>query len=83
MVSVGGAADGDKKVVLTMGLTNDYDSFSPMVGVEVPDFEVWNLQYATLTDKAAADFSNIPGSRRVVGRLERRQDVHLHAPRRA
>jgi peptide/nickel transport system substrate-binding protein len=61
VVSVGAAADGDKKVVLTMGLTNDYDSFSPMVGVEVPDFEVWNLLYATLTDKAAADFKTIPG----------------------
>ena len=32
-----------------------------MVGVEVPDFDVWNLQYATLTDKAAADFATIPG----------------------
>ena len=61
VVSISAAADSGKKVVLTMGLTNDYDSFSPMVGVEVPDFEVWNLLYATLTDKAASDFSNIPG----------------------
>ncbi|MFN8222366.1 MAG: ABC transporter substrate-binding protein [Gaiellales bacterium] len=61
VVSLGSAADGDKKVVLTMGLTNDYDSFNPMVGVEVPDFEVWNLLYATLTDKAAADFATTPG----------------------
>lgn len=60
-VSAGGAADDDGNVVLTMGLTNDYDSFSPMVGVEVPDFEVWNLTYATLTDKAADDFHTIPG----------------------
>ncbi len=27
----------------------------------MPDYEVWNLQYATLTDKAAADFATIPG----------------------
>jgi peptide/nickel transport system substrate-binding protein len=59
--AAGVAADGEKNVVLTMGLTNDYDSFAPMVGVEVPDFEVWNLQYATLTDKAAADFATTPG----------------------
>ena len=44
-----------------MGLTNDYDSLNPLVGVEVPDYEVWNLQYATLTDKAADDFATIPG----------------------
>lgn len=59
--SLAAAADDDEKVVLTVGLTNDYDSLNPVVGVEVPDFEVWNLQYATLTDKAAADFATIPG----------------------
>jgi peptide/nickel transport system substrate-binding protein len=31
------------------------------MGVEVPDYEIWNLQYATLTDKAAADFATAPG----------------------
>ena len=59
--SLAAAADDDGKVVLTVGLTNDYDSLNPVVGVEVPDFEVWNLQYATLTDKAAADFATTPG----------------------
>ena len=34
---------------------------SPLIGVQVPDFEAWNMQYATLTDKAAKDFSVIPG----------------------
>jgi peptide/nickel transport system substrate-binding protein len=52
--------DGDK-VTFTVGLTNDYDTLNPVVGVEVPDYEVWNLQYATLTDKAAADFATVPG----------------------
>ncbi len=28
---------------------------------EVPDYEVWNPQYDTLTDKAADDFATIPG----------------------
>jgi peptide/nickel transport system substrate-binding protein len=59
-VAVGAEDDGDK-VVFTVGLTNDYDSLNPLVGVEVPDYEVWNIQYATLTDKAADDFATIPG----------------------
>jgi peptide/nickel transport system substrate-binding protein len=54
------AQSGDEKVVLTVA-TDDVDSFNPLVGVEVPDYEAWNLQYATLTDKAAADFAVIPG----------------------
>jgi peptide/nickel transport system substrate-binding protein len=49
------------KVVFTVGIPETYDSFNPTVGVEVPDFDVWNLQYATLTDKAADDFATIPG----------------------
>ena len=60
-VAVAVAADGDKKVVLTVGVINDVDTLNPVVGVEVPDYEVWNIQYATLTDKAAADFATIPG----------------------
>jgi peptide/nickel transport system substrate-binding protein len=62
VVTTAGAADEDGgKVVFTVGLVNDYDSLNPLVGVEVPDYEVWNLQYATLTDKAADDFATIPG----------------------
>jgi peptide/nickel transport system substrate-binding protein len=49
------------KIVFTVGLTNDFDTLNPVVGVEVPDYEVWNLQYATLTDKAADDFATTPG----------------------
>jgi peptide/nickel transport system substrate-binding protein len=60
-VAMAGAADGNKKVVFTVGVINDVDTLNPVVGVEVPDYEVWNIQYATLTDKAAADFANIPG----------------------
>ncbi|MGL6278874.1 MAG: ABC transporter substrate-binding protein [Gaiella sp.] len=62
VVAAAGAADDDgDKVVLTVGVQNDYDSLNPVVGVEVPDFEVWNLHYATLTDKAADDFKTVPG----------------------
>ena len=34
---------------------------NPLVGVTVPAYEAWNIQYATLTDKAPKDFSPIPG----------------------
>src|SRR5689334_22407231 len=34
---------------------------NPLVGVTVPAYEAWNIQYATLTDKAASDFHAIPG----------------------
>jgi peptide/nickel transport system substrate-binding protein len=62
LLSAGAAlAQDDEKVVFTVGIPETYDSFNPLVGVEVPDFDVWNLQYATLTDKAADDFSTIPG----------------------
>ncbi len=62
MLAAAGAAmaQDDEKVVLTVG-TDDVDTFNPLVGVEVPDYEAWNLQYATLTDKAAADFATEPG----------------------
>jgi peptide/nickel transport system substrate-binding protein len=59
-VAVASAAEEDK-VVFTVGFPGDYDTLNPLVGVEVPDYEIWNLQYATLTDKAAADFATTPG----------------------
>ena len=37
------------------------DSMNPLRGVTVAAFEAWNMQYATLTDKAAKDFAVIPG----------------------
>jgi peptide/nickel transport system substrate-binding protein len=65
LLAAGGAAGqttgtGERQV-LTVGVINDVDSLNPVIGVEVPDYEVWNLQYATLTDKAADDFATIPG----------------------
>lgn len=60
-VAASSAQDDEDRVVFTVGVPEDYDSLNPLVGVEVPDFDVWNLQYATLTDKAASDFATIPG----------------------
>jgi peptide/nickel transport system substrate-binding protein len=61
LLVVTGASAQDEKVVFTVGIANDWDSINPLVGVEVGDYELWNIQYATLTDKAAADFSTVPG----------------------
>ncbi len=54
-------AGSDDTVTLTVGLTQDIDSPNVTVGYTVAAYEFWNLQYATLTDKAAADFAIIPG----------------------
>jgi peptide/nickel transport system substrate-binding protein len=51
----------DDTVTLTVGLVQDMSSPNVAVGYLVPEFDVWNLQYATLTDKAADDFATIPG----------------------
>ena len=48
-------------VTLTVGLLQDIDSPNVTVGYTVAAYELWNLQYATLTDKAADDFAVIPG----------------------
>ncbi len=55
------AQSPDQKVVLTVGLTQDLDSPNVTVGELVSSFELWNLQYPTLTDLAADDLSTAPG----------------------
>jgi peptide/nickel transport system substrate-binding protein len=54
-------AQQDEKVVLTVGLTQDLSSPNVTECELVSCYELWNLQYATLTDKAADDFATIPG----------------------
>ncbi len=48
-------------VTFDVGDPQGIDSMSPLIGVTVAAYEAWNIQYATLTDKAAKDFSTIPG----------------------
>lgn len=60
VTAVATAQSDDEKVVLTVGIPETFDTFNPLVGVEVADYEVWNLQYETLTEKAADDFSTTP-----------------------
>ena len=55
------AAQDDSRITLTVGLLQDLDSPNVTAGYLVSSFELYNLQYATLTDKAADDFATIPG----------------------
>jgi peptide/nickel transport system substrate-binding protein len=64
LIAVVGAApagSATKPVVFNVGDTQGIDSMNPIVGVTVPAYEAWNIQYATLTDKSPKDFSTIPG----------------------
>lgn len=60
-VATSGATAPGPTVTLTVGLQQDLDSPNVTAGYLVSSYEVWNLQYATLTDKAADDFATIPG----------------------
>jgi peptide/nickel transport system substrate-binding protein len=55
------ASSNEQTITLTVGLMQDIDSPNVTAGYLVSSYEVWNLQYATLTDKAAADFAIQPG----------------------
>ncbi|MEZ5226537.1 MAG: ABC transporter substrate-binding protein [Acidimicrobiales bacterium] len=48
-------------VTLTIGVTQDLDSPNVTAGYLVSSYEVWNLQYAALTDKTADDLTIAPG----------------------
>ncbi len=56
-----GGGGGDKPVTFDVGDPQGIDSMNPLIGVTVAAYEAWNIQYATLTDKAASDFHTIPG----------------------
>src|SRR5215211_1293265 len=68
LVLVGGLAavaaqgqDDGRTSVFDVGDPQGIDSMSPLIGVTVAAYEAWKIQYATLTDKAAKDYSTIPG----------------------
>ena len=54
------SASGEK-VTLTIGITQDIDSANPFTGIVAEAYEVYQLQYPTLLDYSAADFSIVPG----------------------
>jgi peptide/nickel transport system substrate-binding protein len=63
VLAVGGTASAqeDEKVVLTVGLTQDLTTPNVTVCELVSCYELWNLQFPTLTDLAADDFAVSPG----------------------
>jgi peptide/nickel transport system substrate-binding protein len=60
-IAVPAGSQTKKPITFTVGDTQNIDSMNPLVGVTVPAYEAWNIQYATLTDKSPKDFSPIPG----------------------
>lgn len=61
LVPAASAQEEGDEVVLRIGLTQDWETLNPTSGFAVSEYEIWNVHYATLTDKAAADFETIPG----------------------
>ncbi|HEX9645176.1 MAG TPA: ABC transporter substrate-binding protein [Acidimicrobiia bacterium] len=54
-------ASAQETVTLRIGLTQDWETLNPISGFTVSEYEIWNVHYATLTNKAAEDFATIPG----------------------
>lgn len=61
LIPVAVAQDDDSLVTLRIGLTQDWETLNPTSGFAVSEYEIWNVHYATLTNKAADDFAVIPG----------------------
>jgi peptide/nickel transport system substrate-binding protein len=55
-----GAATTTKKVTFTVGMVGDIDSLNPFTGIESSAYEMYQLNYETLTDYGQADFSTKP-----------------------
>ncbi len=57
--SPSGGAGG--KVVFTVGMTEDIDSANPFTGIAAVSYEIFQMEYPTLTEYSATDFSAVPG----------------------
>ena len=60
-------ARAQDQVTMIIGLTQPWETLNPVVGFAVPEYEFWNVQYAGLVSRAAADFAARARARRVVG----------------
>jgi peptide/nickel transport system substrate-binding protein len=49
------------KVVFTVGTLGDIDSSNPFTGIVAEAYEIFQLEYPTLTEYSATDFSTVPG----------------------
>ena len=54
-------AQAQDPVVLTIGVSEDIDSANPFTGLSSLAYELFTLEYPTLTQYAAEDFSIVPG----------------------
>ena len=52
---------GDEKLVLRIGTTNELDSLNPFKAVETPSYEMFTLQYNLLVEFAQEDLTPVPG----------------------
>lgn len=48
------------KITFTVGMTDDIDSLNPFTGIESSAYEIYQLNYETLTDYGQTDFSTKP-----------------------
>jgi peptide/nickel transport system substrate-binding protein len=48
------------KVTFTVGMTDDIDALNPFTGIESSAYEIYQLNYETLTDYGQEDFSTKP-----------------------
>ncbi len=55
------ASSSGEKVVFTVGMTEDIDSANPFTGIAAVSYEIFQMEYPTLTDYGAADFATEPG----------------------
>ncbi len=64
LLSLGGAVNSGAttadKVTFTVGMVGDIDSLNPFTGIESSAYEMYQLNYETLTDYGQADFSTQP-----------------------
>jgi peptide/nickel transport system substrate-binding protein len=54
-------AAADDKVVFTVGILNDVDSFNPFLGIEAESYEMWALMYDYMISYSMKDMSPQPG----------------------
>jgi peptide/nickel transport system substrate-binding protein len=54
-------ASTSAKTVFTVGMTEDIDSANPFTGIAAVSYEIFQMEYPTLTDYSATDFSTVPG----------------------
>jgi peptide/nickel transport system substrate-binding protein len=49
------------KVVFTVGILGDIDSANPFTGIVAEAYEIFQMEYPTLTEYSATDFKPVPG----------------------